>query len=76
MLNTVSCIVSAVTSSEDAYEKALKLAKENLPSTHPIKLGLALNFSVFYYEIADKKEKACQYAKDVSNAKYWAIELS
>lgn len=51
--------------SEDAYEKAIEY---KLPSTHPIGLGLALNFSVFYYEIADKKDKACELAKKVTFA--------
>lgn len=45
-----------------AYESASECAKE-LPSTHPIRLGLALNFSVFYYEILKKPDKACELAK-------------
>lgn len=35
----------------------------NLDPTHPIKLGLALNFSVFYYEIMDSPCEACELAK-------------
>ena len=41
---------------------ATDIAK-NLPTTHPIRLGLALNFSVFYYEIMNDHEKACSLAK-------------
>lgn len=47
----------------DAYTKANDLAKNELPSTHPIRLGLALNFSVFYYEICNKPNEACSLAK-------------
>ena len=45
-----------------AYEKAEEEAR-SLPSTHPIRLGLSLNFSVFYYEIKSDSEKACEIAK-------------
>ncbi|XP_041482869.1 14-3-3 protein zeta/delta-like [Lytechinus variegatus] len=45
-----------------AYEKASEIA-ERLPSTHPLKLGLVLNFSVFYYEIMGSPERACDLAK-------------
>lgn len=45
-----------------AYQAAEEAAS-NLQSTHPIRLGLALNFSVFYYEILDSPDKACKLAK-------------
>ena len=34
-----------------------------LPPTNPIRLGLALNFSVFYYEVMNSPERACNLAK-------------
>lgn len=42
-----------------AYNDAGTVAKEVLSPTHPVKLGLALNHSVFYYEIMQNPEKAC-----------------
>jgi len=48
----------------DAYSAATKDAS-NLSPIHPISLGLALNFSVFYYEVIGDHEKACQTAQDV-----------
>ena len=50
----------------DAYQNAQEAAGNSdngLPPTHPIRLGLALNFSVFYYEIQNNPEQACQLAK-------------
>lgn len=46
-----------------AYETASNTAATDLPPTHPIRLGLALNFSVFYYEIQNSPERACHLAK-------------
>ena len=57
----------------DAYEKANETAKE-LKSTHPISLGLSLNFSVFYYEIMNDSRKACEIAKMVSYFFYMLME--
>jgi len=45
------------------YDEAMKIAKEKLSPTHPIRLGLALNFSVCYYEILKDQKKACELAK-------------
>ncbi|KAF3439221.1 hypothetical protein FNV43_RR17496 [Rhamnella rubrinervis] len=46
-----------------AYKAAQDIALTDLAPTHPIRLGLALNFSVFYYEILNSSEKACGMAK-------------
>ncbi|GJR85661.1 14-3-3-like protein [Tanacetum coccineum] len=58
----------ATSQSLKAYEAATAIAETDLPPTNPIRLGLALNFSVFYYEIiANKKitilKAACNMAK-------------
>lgn len=62
-LNVSSAIIS---SSQDAYKDAFEISKAEMQPTHPIRLGLALNFSVFYYEILNSPEQACKLAKAVS----------
>lgn len=52
-----------VDESEKAYQEAFDIAKLQMQPTHPIRLGLALNFSVFFYEIKNAPERACQLAK-------------
>jgi len=47
----------------DMYSKALAIATKKLAPTHPIRLGLALNYSVCFYEILKDKQKACDLAK-------------
>lgn len=53
----------ATDASLEAYKTASEIATTELPPTHPIRLGLALNFSVFYYEIQNSPDKACHLAK-------------
>jgi len=52
-----------VEDSQKAYEEAFDVSKAKMQPTHPIRLGLALNFSVFYYEILNTPERACELAK-------------
>ena len=47
---------------QDSYKKAQEEA-EQLKSTHPIRLGLALNYSVFYYEIQGSPDVALTLAR-------------
>ncbi|KAF5818636.1 putative 14-3-3 protein [Helianthus annuus] len=47
----------------NSYKAAQDIAEADLAPTHPIRLGLALNFSVFYYEILNSSDKACNMAK-------------
>jgi len=63
-------LAEAVTTAENEkkaaeyYKKAFELSEKVLEPTHPIRLGLALNYSVCFYEILKDKKKACQLAKD------------
>ena len=56
-------ILAVVEDSQKAYHDAFEISKSKMQPTHPIRLGLALNFSVFYYEIQNSPDKACQLAK-------------
>lgn len=48
---------------KEGYTKAYDVGVQELPPTHPIRLGLALNFSVFYYEVISSPDEACKMAK-------------
>merc|ERR1711962_282145 len=47
----------------ESANKAYEISEEELKSTNPIRLGLALNYSVFHYEIRAKPDEACKLAK-------------
>jgi 14-3-3 protein epsilon len=51
------------TKAADMYQRAMAIASKKLTPTHPIRLGLALNYSVCFYEILHDKAKACDLAK-------------
>jgi len=45
------------------YAQAQDISAKVLDATHPIRLGLALNYSVCFYEILKDKKSACDLAK-------------
>ena len=46
------------------YQKALEVANADLSACNPIRLGLALNFSVFYFEVMNDHKKACELGEN------------
>jgi 14-3-3 protein epsilon len=56
------------------YYLATQIGKLHLPPSHPVRLGLALNFAVFYYEIVQKPEHAYRVAE--SSYDYAVTEFS
>merc|ERR1712173_94279 len=53
-----------------AYEDAHKVAEKDLAVTHPIRLGLALNYSVFQYEVLQNLEDAIAELDNVAEDSY------
>ena len=41
------------------YTQASEVSNKDLGACNPIRLGLALNFSVFYYEVMNDHKRAC-----------------
>ena len=65
--------VEVANNSMNSYKEANDLANK-LPCTNPIKLGLALNFSVFYYEVMNDPKKACEIASDAFDSAIHQLE--
>ena len=55
---------NVVNLADKAYKEAYEIANKDIPIENSTRLGLALNYSVFYYEIKNLKEEACTIAKN------------
>jgi len=55
---------TATNLAEKNYLEAYEIANKEIPISNSTRLGLCLNFSVFYYEIKNAKEEACNIAKN------------
>jgi len=55
--------VEAAENARQAYQAAADCAYKDLAVTHPIRLGLALNYSVFLYEVLAQPDEACKMAR-------------
>jgi len=53
----------AAENARKSYEEAQTVAEKELVVTHPIRLGLALNYSVFQYEVLSNPDEACKMAR-------------
>jgi 14-3-3 protein epsilon len=53
----------AVEDATNAYTAALAEAKAHLLDTHPLKLGLLLNYAIFQHEVLNERESAILTAR-------------
>ena len=54
----------ACTEAEKIYKEAYEMANKSIPISSSTRLGLALNYSVFFYEIKGQKDDAMKIAKN------------
>ena len=52
----------------DFYNQALEVSNKDLEPCNPIRLGLALNFSVFHFEVMNDHKKACELGETALQA--------
>merc|ERR1712060_292010 len=62
-MGTGDAKTKAANDAKSAYEEAQAIATKDLAVTHPIRLGLALNFSVFQYGVLSNPDEACKMAR-------------
>jgi len=60
----------------NAYKMAYKHALSTLEPTHPTRLGLALNFSVYYHDVYRSPERASHLAKHAFDEAIESLEQS
>ena len=63
-LDNESDRLSATNQALSSYLIASEIAKTHIIPSDPIRLALALNFSIFYYEILSQPSRAVQLAKN------------
>jgi len=59
---------SCTSNADTSYSSAMNVATSELENTNPIRLGLALNYSVFHFEVLRDENKACTLAREVMSS--------
>ena len=75
-IQSISIQHISINSALNSYTNATNIANQHLPTTHPIRLGLALNFSVFYYELLNNQTNAYNIATDARDSALNTINSS